>query len=387
MINKILIIALNENWTGISRLPSGLNRVGFKVFALCPKKSFLAKTKYLEKSLLYPTFTYSRSKLIYLWMIYSLIYFKPDLIIPGDEDAIMALHKLSRLLKFIPYFNKFSKLIRKSLTPEPFDSLILSKSDFQNKCHEWGLRTPQNRSLLNVNDAILEAHKMGFPVVLKHDFGYGGSGVFICHNVEEIKEQFLTLKKKSIRIQLKEIFKKYFFISIFSNEQKISLQQYIEGPVGQAPFCAFEGVIFALNPTTKLHTYPGKAGPSSVIEGFKNQEIENFVTIIGKNLHYTGFGSVDFMIEEKTGKLYIIELNPRPTPSCHLSHDVVWCDLCDMFYKGLNGLPLTSRPFTPYTVAMFPGEKKRDPQSLYLINNFHDIPIDDPILLKALEGK
>ena len=37
MTKKILIIALAKDWTGISRLPSGLKRAGFEVAALCPK--------------------------------------------------------------------------------------------------------------------------------------------------------------------------------------------------------------------------------------------------------------------------------------------------------------------------------------------------------------
>ena len=97
MKKTVLIIALNENWTGISRLPSGLSRAGFKVFALCPKKSLIAKTKYLANTILYPTFTYSRSKLVFIWMIFAMLKFRPDVVLPGDEDAILAMQELARL--------------------------------------------------------------------------------------------------------------------------------------------------------------------------------------------------------------------------------------------------------------------------------------------------
>jgi hypothetical protein len=104
MTKKILIVALNTHWTGISRLPSGLVRAGFQVFAFCPKKSYLAQTKFLDDSILYPTFTYSRSKIVYLGMLFSIIFFKPDFVIPGDEDAVFAFQNLANFLEKIPFF-------------------------------------------------------------------------------------------------------------------------------------------------------------------------------------------------------------------------------------------------------------------------------------------
>jgi hypothetical protein len=388
MVKKVLIVALNENWTGISRLPSGLDRAGFDVYAICPKKSFLAHTKFLKKAVLYPTFTYSRSKLIYLWIVAGILYFKPDLLIPGDEDTILALQNLSNSLEKNPFFGKISILIRKSLTPKSFDSIVLSKSDFQEKCREWGLRTPRNLVLDNVEMALVSAREMGYPVVLKHDSGYGGSGVFICQTETDIKNHFDIIQKESVLKKIRVILKNTFFISIFNNDSKISLQQYIDGRVGQSPFCAESGVVFGFNPMLRLHTYPGKTGPASVSQGFENPDIEYFVKTVAKKLNYTGFGSLEYMIDEKTKQLFIIELNPRPTPTCHISSQYVTNDLCDVFYKGLNSIFLEDRKtFVPYTVAMFPGEKKRDPYSPYLTENYHDIPLNDPLLLKALEQK
>jgi hypothetical protein len=387
MVKKILIVALNESWIGISRLPSGLDKAGFEVFAVCPKKSFLAQTKFLKKAILYPTITYSRSKIIYLWIVAAIVYFKPDRIIPGDEDTILALYNLSNSLEKIPFFKKISKLIRRSLTPKEFDSIILCKSDFQDKCQEWGLRTPKNIILDNLEMALTSAAQMGYPVVLKYDSGYGGSGVFICQNDEDIKKYFPQMEKITIVEKFKKSIKDFLFVSIFNDENKISLQQYIEGFVGQSPFVSHNGEVFALNPMLKLKTFPGKTGPTSVTQGFENEDIENFVRTVAEKLSYNGFGSLEFMIDDITKQLFIIEMNPRPTPTCHLGSEHVPNDLCDMLYKGLNSIRREVKAFTPYTVALFPGEKKRDPNSPYLTETYHDVPLNDPNLLRAIEQK
>lgn len=382
--NKILIVALNENWTGISRLPFGLNKAGFKTYALCPKKSYLAKTKYLQDSLLYPTFTYARSKIIYLWIIISFFYFHPDIIIPGDEDAILALHNLANFLSPFPYLNFISKKIRESMTQKKDDTLILSKSLFQKRCQPLGIRTPKNIVVDDLENAIAAAAILGFPLVIKFDGGYGGSGVHLCHDQKEMTTLFLNLKKEKNKINLKKIFKSLFFISIFISENKISLQQYIEGMVGQAPFCAYQGKIFAFNSMLKLKTFPGKIGPTAVAQGIEDRDIKNFIYLIAQELNYTGFGALDFIVDEKTGLSYVIEMNPRPTPTCHLGEEALPNDLCKAFFQGLNNLPVLTNPFRPYTIAMFPNEKRRDPESEFIKNFYHDVPQNDPLLFQAL---
>jgi hypothetical protein len=59
-------------------------------------------------------------------------------------------------------------------------------------------------------------------------------------------------------------------------------------------------------------------------------------------------------------------------------------DLCISFFRGLNSLPFKSGLYIPYTLALFPGELLRDPESRFLTEAYHDIPIDDLSLLKIL---
>lgn len=384
-MNRILIIALNENWSGISRLPSGLSRHGLQVFALCPENSFIAKTKFLTDAIRYKTFTYSRSKIIYLRIIHAIIHFKPDFIIPGDEDTILALQNVASLIRPLPFFQNIYRTIRKSLAEESFDHLVLSKSDLQEKCVEWGVRTPKNKIVKNREDALNVALEFGYPVVIKHDSGYGGSGVVICDNEKELIAHFEKIENVSLIEKIKAHIKDMLFVSILRPNGVISIQQFIKGQIGQSPFCAFNGEVIALNPMQRVHTYPGKTGPSSVSKGIEDRDIENFVKIIAKNLNYNGFGSVEYMISDDNQLLHVIELNPRPTPTCHMQSNHVTNDLCEAFAAGLNHKAYTPKKFWPFTVAMFPGEKKRDPNSPYLTNSYHDIPVDDPELLKALD--
>lgn len=386
MKNRILIIALDTDWSGISRLPSGLSRAGFEVYALCPEKSYLAKTIFLADSILYPTFTYSRSKIIYLLILISIIRFKPDLLIPGDEDSILALQNFSNILAKIPFASNVMKLIRRSLVPRKYDSLILSKSNFQEKCQELGIKSPKNLVVKDLESAITAANVLGYPVVLKDDSGYGGSGVFICSNDDEI---IFNMSKRIVKKYSQNIsifLKRLFFISIFTLDKKISVQQYIKGQVGQSPFCAIDGIVLATNPMLKIRTFPGVTGPSSVTRGIENSDIVDYVKKVTKELHFTGFGSLEFIVEDGTNLIYVIEFNPRPTPTCHVSNEVLANDLCIFLFKGINSQPIELGQYRPFTIALFPGEKRRDPDSHFLVEAFHDVPVNDPLLLLALDN-
>jgi hypothetical protein len=382
MKNNILIVAMNKDWIGISRLPSGLSRAGFMTYALCPRGSYLSYTKYLAKTILYPTFTYSRSKIIYLFVLYAILKFRPDMIIPGDEEAIVVLHRLNYFFLKIPFLKKYT-VIRNSLPSREFDKMIFSKSTFVENCKKWGVSVPRNVKVDSVLKAKEVAAEMGYPIVIKLDVGYGGSGVFVCQNEDDLVANVISKQNPSFLTRFKFKLRNLFFISILDTGRIISIQQYVKGMAGHISFCALDGKLLAANPMLAIKTFPGSTGPSSVSQGFNNHLLFQFAKIVTEKLCYNGFGSLDFLLEEKTNKIYVIELNSRPTPPCHFSSEVVTHDLCSILYKTINQIEVEMKTFKPFTVAMFPNEKRRDPESPFLTEAYHDIPHDDESLLNA----
>lgn len=385
MQKKVLIVAVNKDWIGISRLPSGLNRAGFVTYAICPKKSFISQTKYLTDSVCFPAFTNSRSKLFYIPLLYSFFKFKPNFVIPGDEESLLALQNLSNFLENVPFLEKIAKIIRKSLTRRENDRILFSKSSFISNCEKWGISVPKNIQINKLDQAIRAGRELGYPAILKLDEGYGSIGVVVCNNEKELIRKVSRTLEYSLSKEMKSFFKRFFFITLSDKKIKISIQKYIKGMVGHIPFCARDGVVLASNPMLRLKSYPGLTGPTSVSKGFNNEEIIKYADIVSHKLSYNGFGSLDFILEEETNKIFVIELNPRPTPSCHFSSSLVTYDLCSVYYNGFDEDFRKSKIFKNFTVAMYPNEKKRDPNSPYLKEAYHDIPLDDPLLLKALE--
>lgn len=385
MDKNAMIIASAEDWTGISRLPAALKRAGFSVSALCPQRSFLAKTRFIDRLWTYPTFTYSRSKFLYLLIIFALWRVKPDVIIPGDENALVALQNIARILKKLGV-RRLAASIRSSIPIEELDQVVQSKSLFNSKCQEWGVRVPRNERVRTLEEALQISPEFGYPLVVKYDFGFGSSGVTICRNEDELKIAYTKFKGSHWKSKMKRYVLNMLFIVQAEDVNGVSLQKFVQGSVGLAPFCSVSGEMYAVNPMIKLRTHPGPTGPSSVCQGIVSEEIKEAVRNTAAHLKLTGFGSLDFVINEVDGLVYVIELNPRPVPTSHLSKYLAGVDLCEELFKGLNGeRPMASSEFKQFTLALFPNEMKRDAQSDFLTMAFHDIPTDDPDLYEALK--
>jgi carbamoylphosphate synthase large subunit len=104
---------------------------------------------------------------------------------------------------------------------------------------------------------------------------------------------------------------------------------------------------------------------------------------IARRLDLSGFFGLDFMIEEGSGDMYLIEMNPRCTPPCHLSLGK-GRDMSEALRAQLSGQP--PRETAPITqndmIAYFP--EAWHCRSEFLQSSFHDVPSGEPDLIEAL---
>src|SRR5262249_1431612 len=105
-------------------------------------------------------------------------------------------------------------------------------------------------------------------------------------------------------------------------------------------------------------------------------------THVVEALRLSGFVGFDFVIEQGSGRPYLIEMNLRPTPICHLATNAS-SDLVG----ALAGTPRSSINVPRFkegdVVALFPEELWRDGASTYLRTAVHDIPTEIPEFVDA----
>ena len=168
------------------------------------------------------------------------------------------------------------------------------------------------------------------------------------------------------------------------DDRTITANQFIQGKCATSLAAAVRGEMLAALTAEVEQTYLDANGPASVVRLVRNEGMCRVSATMLKHWGLTGLIGFDFILDA-SGQAWLLECNPRPTPLSHLGAKVGE-DLCAALFKGLTSAPFT-RAQTPkeLLVAHFPQEMWRAPDSPYFKAAFHDVPSDDPPLLKILK--
>jgi hypothetical protein len=106
---------------------------------------------------------------------------------------------------------------------------------------------------------------------------------------------------------------------------------------------------------------------------------------LARRLGLSGFFGLDFVIEDGTGIVWLIEMNPRVTPLCHLRFGQ-GRDLVEALSAQLSGRPVreTASVSDNDVIAYFPQAMYWERNSELLSSSFEDVPFDDPDLVREL---
>ena len=362
---KALIVLLSPGWLGAARLPRALQRAGWQVASLCPPGNLLAHSRFAG------TVTVAASgDTLWADLLGAVQAEKPDVLIPGCEGAVRFFQRVvasARGQVLSTQAAAVLALVRAAVGAGPHHHATLSKTAMHALCLEWGLAVPRQLPVRTAHDAITAAASLGYPLVLKGEHGFAGQQVRICRNPLELLWAHQDLHRAH-------------------PGGHIDAQQYVHGTVAMCAGAAKGGSLLDSVFALKRHTYPGATGPCSVFEFADDARPAAMLATLVRQLGFTGLCSLDLMVEEGSGNLFVLELNPRPVPLSSLGH-LAGHDLCEALARAFGGEHAGANPdegHRPQFVALFPNEWTRNPDSPWLHTAHHDVPWDDPPLLSAI---
>jgi predicted ATP-grasp superfamily ATP-dependent carboligase len=98
-------------------------------------------------------------------------------------------------------------------------------------------------------------------------------------------------------------------------EPKVTIQKMIVGPdknhLDYHAFIDYDGQILGEFVGRKLRLTPPHYGMGCYVESIKSNEVINEGRKILRSLRYKGMANINFKRDERDGKLYFLELNPR----------------------------------------------------------------------------
>jgi len=372
-------------WPCASRLAMGLAKMGCAVSAVYPASGHpLSKTRVIQQRFRYSAVDPISSLRTAIEAV------DPDIVLPCDDRAVRHLHELhAREIAQLPSGSKVSTLIEKSLgAPESYP-VVSSRYDLLKIAHEEGIRIPDTK-LITAASQLRSGHSgLQPPWVLKADCSWGGHGVRIAHDPKQAEECFLELSRPLATARfIKRLIvdRDPYWLQTWLHRTKpaVIVQSYIQGhPANSAAVC-WKGKVLA-GIAAEVVNAQGATGSATIVRVVDRPEMLIPAERLARRLGLSGFFGFDFMIEERTGDPFFIEMNPRCTPLSHLQLGS-GRDLIAALSAQLSNTPLREEaPVTDSdTIAYFPQAWHWDPESPLLQSSFQDVPLEEPDLVREL---
>lgn len=382
-LKPTVLVAATSNWFPTARLVMSLANAGCVVEAVCHPAHPLCSTHALSRLHAYSGLTASSS------FLNAIVKARPDLVIPGDDLATRHLHQLHRReAKRGKGQTDVASLIERSLgSPDSFP-IVYERASFIRIAEQEGIRVPKTRVISTLEELRAWIADSGLPTVLKADGTSGGDGVRIVRTVQEAEKGFRKLQAppllaRAAKRALMDHDKTLVWPSLLRRRSTVSAQALIPGPDATSTVACWKGAVMA-----GLHFEVIKkkyfAGPSTVLRQIDIPEITTAVEKLVRRLSLSGIYGFDFIVETQTGHPYLIEINPRTTQVGHLALGP-GRDLPAALAAAVTGSPIQAAPRVTESdiIALFPQEWTRDPASSFIRSAYHDVPWDEPELVRA----
>jgi predicted ATP-grasp superfamily ATP-dependent carboligase len=373
MAIPVLLAATATRWSSPARLPYELVRAGFEVAVLAPSDALVTKSRYVAAVTTLPD---GATPLHWAQLLAASVREQtPRLIVPCDDTALQLMMSfveaapggLDHALR-----ERLVGVIQESLGDSRYFRASIDKTLLPQAAEALGVRVPPHAIVAEIAAAQTFARTHGYPVVLKRAFGTGGQAVEVAADEAGLARAFRKLL--SVRA-----------VTLW-NSNDLLIQAWVPGKGLLHAVAAWGGVAYAGMTREVLMRNPA-TGPSTVVRCRNAPEARHFSELLAKGFGISGFFGPEFIEHERTGEVYLIEINRRVTNGVQMG-GLVGVDLCAALAAALEGAHYAGRSDLPpgeeHLIAEFPQEWLRDPDSSYLREARTDVPWDDVDVLRAM---
>lgn len=304
-----------------------------------------------------------------------------DLVVPLDDRATAL---LLRARERAP--DHIAALVAQSLGKTANYAKLMSRSGFIDAARDANIRTPLTRAIMSDADLEDAISEIGFPSVLKADGTWGGDGVIVVHDRDGALLAYRRLSSppsllRNLVRALRRSDAHFLRAALDTKPSAISMQQFIPGKPATTSFACWQGKLLAANHLETLAAQDAN-GPASVLRRIESDEMGEAAERLSARFELSGLHGLDY-VRDDDGRAHLIEINPRSPQSSYLSFGP-GRDLVSALVAKVDCKAHAPRPgVAGDVVALFPQEWMRDPGSPYLTAAFHDVPWDDPALIRA----
>lgn len=347
------LLLTTMRWFSFTRLAHAMIESGFEVSACRPGGHTLGKIDGVAGSYRLNRLSRSRS------VLRAIAAARPDIILPDDERALKVLRRLyARIRHSDP---ATAAILARSLGNVDDWASITSRTGLAHAALSIGIAAPKSEVVATPADLCNWVNGHGFPVVLKTDGSWGGRGVAIARSVPALRARWRRISSpptfpKATKRLLVNIETDPIVAWAQRTRPVVNAQEYVPGREAMATVACLDGEVLGVVCLAVVQASEAR-GPAAVVRTIDHPGMADAARRLVAEFGLNGFCGFDFILDED-GEAWLIEMNPRVTPTSYLLVD---------------GSSLTERTF-----ALFPRESTLDdgPNSA--------APCDQPVRAPAL---
>jgi hypothetical protein len=265
--------------------------------------------------------------------------------------------------------------------------IVASRQKFLTLAREEGVLVPDSALTPGRNALDEWIVGNGVPAVLKTDRTSGGQGVRIVKTRQQAQRAFRELASpRAVGRIAKGILMDgagSAVARLIRPEQPlVSAHQFVAGHDANVALACWQGEVLAQILAMVLKTRSPN-GPAAVIRLIENSQMSEAVKKVVRRLGLSGFVGFDFVIEDSTGKAFLIEINPRATQTCHLQLGSR-SDLCAALCASLSGSTAARKASVTrrQTIVLWPHLAESLLPLQMVDNAYFDKPQNDPEIVR-----
>ena len=351
-VMSAILLFTTMRWPFTAQLAGAFAGAGAKVEALCPPRAMLALSRHPVRRHRYHPAAAMDS------LCHAITTARPDMIVPCDDQA--------------------AELVNRA-----YGTPTIGRMEFLDAAAKCGAPAAPSTAVESEDRLEDAMRQLGLPVVIKSDHSWGGDGVVIAWTREEARTAFRRMNNNSRLRDLARFSRGrggHFLIRALNPVPvRLSAQAFVEGAPATSSIACWQGqVVAAHHFDVILSSTP--TSPASVIATTSCPQMAASAKAVAGALNLSGLIGLDY-IRDASGQVHLLEMNARATPTMHLALDQ---DLPAALLTAA-GLSARARPAVTDAreIALFPREWLRDSASPWLAKAFHDVPWDDPDVVRA----
>ena len=183
---------------------------------------------------------------------------------------------------------------------------------------------PGTGVLSDVDEAVAEATRIGYPVMLKSSAGGGGIGMRLCRKAAELRDAYESVERLS---------KSNFGNSALFLEKFVQQARHVEVQI----FGDGKGKVVALGErdcsVQRRNQKVIEETPAPGLTDEARAELFESAVRLGQSVQYRSAGTVEYVYDNSTGKFYFLEVNTRLQVEHGVTEEVTGIDLVEWMVR------------------------------------------------------